>query len=129
MLHALLVFRWNKIWIYVYMINLNTDFFYPWNCRKVYFSVCFRVLSPHFSLLLCSSAVFHTAQKMKFSIKDFFSKCDQICRKMRIWSHLLRKSLLENFIFCAVSCNHNGLGPDKYWIKIFNYKTFEKLQL
>ena len=30
-------------------------------------------------------------QKMKFSIKDFFSKCDQIRRKLRIWSHLLKK--------------------------------------
>ena len=39
---------------------------------------------------------------MKFSIKDFFSKCDQIRRKLRIWSHLLKKSLMENFIFCAV---------------------------
>ena len=39
-----------------------------------------------------------TAQKMKFSIKYFLSKCDQIC----IWSHLLKKSLMENFIFCAV---------------------------
>ena len=36
---------------------------------------------------------------MKFSIKDFFSKCDQIHRKLRIWSHLLKKSLMENFIF------------------------------
>ena len=45
----------------------------------------------------------HTAQKMKFFIKDFFSKCDQIRRKLRIWSHLLKKSLMENFIFCAVS--------------------------
>ena len=44
----------------------------------------------------------HTAQKMKFSIKDFFSKCDQIRRKLRIWSHLLKKSLIENFILCAV---------------------------
>ena len=43
-----------------------------------------------------------TAQKMKFSIKDFFSKCDQIRRKLRIWSHLLKKSLIENFICCAV---------------------------
>ena len=25
-----------------------------------------------------------TAQKMKFSIKDFFNKCDQIRSKMRI---------------------------------------------
>ena len=39
---------------------------------------------------------------MKFSIKDLFSKCDQIRRKLRIWSHLLKKSLMENFIFCAV---------------------------
>ena len=43
-----------------------------------------------------------TAQKMKFSIKDFFGKCDQIHRKLRIWSHLLEKSLMENFIFCGV---------------------------
>ena len=39
-----------------------------------------------------------TVQKMKLSIKDFFSKCDQIRRKLRIWSHLLKKSLMENFI-------------------------------
>ena len=42
-----------------------------------------------------------TAQKMKFSIKDFFSKCDQIRSFLRIWPHLLRKSLMENFFFCA----------------------------
>ena len=40
--------------------------------------------------------------KMKFSIWNVFSKCDQIRRKPRIWSHLLKKSLLENLIFCAV---------------------------
>ena len=39
---------------------------------------------------------------MKFSIDDFFSKFDQTLRKPRIWSHLLKKSLMENFIFCAV---------------------------
>ena len=39
---------------------------------------------------------------MKFSINDFFSKCDQIHSFLRIWSHLLKKSLMENFIFCAV---------------------------
>ena len=44
----------------------------------------------------------NTVQKVKFSIKDFFSKCDQIRRKLRIWSHLLKKPLMENFIFCAV---------------------------
>ena len=39
---------------------------------------------------------------MMFSIKDFFSKCDQICSLMRIWSHLLKKLLMKNFIFRAV---------------------------
>ena len=39
---------------------------------------------------------------MKFSNKDFFSQFDQIRRKLQIWSNWLEKSLMENFIFCAV---------------------------
>ena len=39
---------------------------------------------------------------MKFLIKDFFNKCDQIRTFLRIWSYLMKKSLVENFIFCAV---------------------------
>ena len=38
-------------------------------------------------------------KKEKFSIKEFFSKCDQIRIFLRIWSHLLKKSLMEKFIF------------------------------
>ena len=38
---------------------------------------------------------------MKFIVKNFFNKCDQIRRKLRVWSYLLKKSLMENFIFCA----------------------------
>ena len=41
-------------------------------------------------------------KKWSFYIKDFLSKCDQIRRKLRIWSHLLKKSLMENFNFCTV---------------------------
>ena len=41
----------------------------------------------------------YTAQKLKFSIQIFFSKWDQIRRKLRTWSHLLKKPLIENFIF------------------------------
>ena len=44
----------------------------------------------------------NTAQRMKLFIKDFFSKCDQICSFLQIWSHLLKKALVEDFIFCAV---------------------------
>ena len=40
---------------------------------------------------------------MKSSIKDFFGKFDQIRWKLWIWSYLMKKSLMENFIFCAVN--------------------------
>ena len=49
-----------------------------------------------------SSSLFFTAQEMKFSINDFFSKYDEIRSFLRIWSHLLKKPLMENFIFCAM---------------------------
>ena len=42
------------------------------------------------------------ARKVKFPIDDFFSKCEQMGSFLRIWSHLLKKSSMENFIFCAV---------------------------
>ena len=48
------------------------------------------------------SNIIFAAQKMKFSVKDFFSKCDQIHRKLRILSDLLKNYLMENIIFCAV---------------------------
>ena len=44
---------------------------------------------------------------MKFSTKDFFSKCDQIRSFLQIWSHLLKKNLMENFFFCAVAAEVN----------------------
>ena len=44
----------------------------------------------------------YTAQKVKFSFKGFSGKCDRIYRKLRIWSQLLDKYLLGNFIHCAV---------------------------
>ena len=50
-----------------------------------------------------------THKKMKFPIKDFFSKCDQIRSKLRIWSHLLRNSLMKNLIFCAVQTSQHFL--------------------
>ena len=52
----------------------------------------------------------YTAQKMKFCIKDFFSKFDQIRRKLRILSHVLNKSLMENFIFCALLLLKTEMG-------------------
>ena len=42
---------------------------------------------------------FYYCTKNEVFHKDFFNKCDQISRKLRILSHLLNKSLMENFIF------------------------------
>ena len=39
---------------------------------------------------------------MKFSIKAFLSKCEQMRSKLRIWSYALKKSLMENLIFCQM---------------------------
>ena len=38
-------------------------------------------------------------KKMKFCNKNLFSKFDQIRRKLQIWSHLLKKSLMENVLY------------------------------
>ena len=56
------------------------------------------LLSKHFSTSNIQNLATHTAQKMKFSIKVFFSKCNQIRRKLRILSHLLKKFSTENFV-------------------------------
>ena len=49
----------------------------------------------------------NTAHKMMFSIADVFSKCDQIRSFLQILLHLLKKSAMENFIFCAVQYKSN----------------------
>ena len=63
--------------------------------------------------LLLTSKRRSPAQKMKFFIKEFFSKCDQIRSSLRILSHLLKKSLMENFIFCAVGGNKEADEEDE----------------
>ena len=76
--------------------NLNTT----WNQQTLilfYISILWI-----FIIIFKLFILFIPTQKMEFSIKDFFSKCGQIRRKLRIWSHLMMKSLMENFIFCAV---------------------------
>ena len=60
---------------------------------------------------------------MKFSIKDFYSKCDQVSKKLRIWSHLLKKLLVENFTFCALSIT----VLRAVYGTIFYFSTTEKL--
>ena len=53
--------------------------------------------------VLVTNSRYHCTKIMKFSMKDFFGKCDQIRSFLRIWSHLPKKSLMENFMFCALN--------------------------
>ena len=63
----------------------------PTDLPKVIYYFSHKLLAA--KLQTCSfEVVTLTAQKMKLSSKDFFSKCDQI--------HSFQKSLMENFIFC-----------------------------
>ena len=48
---------------------------------------------------------------MKFSIKDFFSKCDQI-------RSFLKKPLMEKLIFCAVQTNEKSLQKTQFLVTI-----------
>ena len=45
-------------------------------------------------------------KRMEFSIRDFSNICDQIRSFLRIWSHLLEKSSVENFIICALMTHY-----------------------
>ena len=76
----------------------------PTNCLSVFDhfvglalkGLIFTLLRTHLSVPV------NRVRKVKLSIKDIFNQCHQLCGLPRIQSHLLRKSLMENFIFCAV---------------------------
>ena len=59
---------------------------------------------------------------MKFSTKNFFSKGDQIRSKLWICSHLLKRSLVENFICYPVTTKWVG----NTWERICHSKDMVK---
>ena len=66
---------------------------------------------------------------MKFFIKDFSSKYDQIRSFPQIWSHLLEKSLKENFIFCAVYAPREAVAHQPILLRIdslFFQKSYKR---
>ena len=62
----------------------------------------------------------NTAQKIKISIQDFFHKYDQIRSYSRTWSHLLKKSLIEKFIFCTVKASSQAGGRSSKVLRFVN---------
>ena len=89
---------WVRMWEIRTRITPNTGTFHAAHSEVIWGS------SPDFASNT-NAILSDTIQKMKFSTKDFLSECDQI-RKIRsfllLLSHLLKKSLMENFIFCSM---------------------------
>ena len=56
-------------------------------------------------------------KKMNFSVKNFFGKCEHIRIKLRICSHLLNKSFMENFVFCVVNIIGFTTESSKFFCK------------
>ena len=92
-------------WIFFYLLTPSSYIVF-----LVYFMPFIYIYQEmtYIEVTSCSYIV-NTAQKMKFPINDFFSF-------MRIWSHLLNKSLMENFIFCVVKCKFS-----KWSVIIFSF--------
>ena len=61
--------------------------------RKLFDATSSNVYYKTFGNFLTSNSFCITAKKVKFSIKGFFSTCDQIHILLRFWSHLLKKFL------------------------------------
>ena len=55
---------------------------------------------------------------------DFFSKCDQIHKKLPIWSSLLEIYLIKEFIFCKVKLTVKDLTNT---VKIINLLNFYRI--
>ena len=103
-----------------------------------------------FSLTISSENVTKSAENCRFgqiylrnngklhflcsAIKDFFSKCDQIRRKLRIWSRLLRKYLMGIF-FCVCCASYQNQSQDSrviwvsptHWITAFIFQQLSQV--
>ena len=98
------IYRLNKSPLFLYLRSaglLLFQFIYGiyWQGKMLYSSVFLIEYRYTIHVLILN---IHSLHKKWSSINDFYSKCDLIRRKLRIWSHLLYRSLTGNLIFCAV---------------------------
>ena len=91
----------------VVLINLtHYGFSTQWFSQIVFCS--WEYFHPFVSSPVFKRCKTYTVQNVKLCVKDFFSKCDQIRKKLQIWSHLLKKSLMETSFFCVVQDKNDG---------------------
>ena len=102
----------DKNWIYLFKVNnqntratyeicskliIKTPEQYHWYTLFWYFYCWLWTIKRWLGFCIYDKTHIYTAQKMKFSITDFFSKCDQMHSFLGIWSHLVKKSVMKNF--------------------------------
>ena len=108
----------NKNWMLITCYKAQQLLFRLWAKLRIYITC--KVLF----------ALYDTTQKIKFSINDFFSKCDQICSFLRIWSHLLKKYIIGNFIFlCSVNLTYpkiSSLNKNLFGVTVANMFLYGK---
>ena len=68
--------------------------------RIVYFRIIINTKSRDISINIKKS--YEEKNGLSVILKYFFSKCDQIPSLLWIWPHLLNKSVMKNFVFCAL---------------------------
>ena len=104
-----IIYKTSLLKIFVLMLLFNEEFITHTSPNKFFQPLLLNKRTKD------SEGASHThCIKMKFSITDFSSKFDQIRRKL--WSHLLKESVIENFIFCAVTVQTNTGGYSQ-WLK------------
>ena len=113
-------FKISEICSVKYIKNMFKNI-HPWAEASVTVSLHFKWIGIYQFLISYSKKLrYHCTSKMKFSIKDFLRKCDQIRKKIRSWSHLLKKSIIESFIFCAVQyfILHTKIAVTQDWLSL-----------
>ena len=124
--YLLMIFRFEFFWICNNEVEGKTF----WQRRSaktsIYFSLLLRAHKCYFKnlskfigiqsrVVLSDSCRPKTAQKMKFSIKDFFNKCDQIRRKLKSDSLLLG---IDNFF--RIDISQNSFRSTDFFVPCFS---------
>ena len=105
------IFHHFRAFLLFFLLNLNKYMFIG-NCYETLERIEINLDELKIDTKWVNFTFTRTAKKKK-SIEDFLRKCDQ--RPNPIWSQLLKKSLMKNFIFCAMTLIVFSLLPVQYF--------------
>ena len=134
-LEQMLNFRWHSGKVSKYgvfpgpnfsVFGMNTGIYGPEKSPYLYTFHAVAIIKTYVLFILHYQIIINCKKcygTKKFSIKDFFSKRDRICSFLRIWSQLLKKSLIKNFIFRAVCIILGVLILFSIYVNVCTQKT------